>query len=160
VNDVFWINGEQPPHLAVVLRPRGDDWLDDDMRRMRANGVETVISMLEPDEAEFLGLADEQRAAERAGLSFLNYPIPDTQVPEKVDAFRRFVTEIADRLAKGERIGVHCRGSIGRATILSACALIRLGWRPADALSAIEKARGLAVPDTAEQATWILGFKP
>jgi len=160
VNEVFWINGDRPPHLAIVLRPRGEDWLEDEMRRMRANRIETVVSMLEPDEAGFLGLANEKSVAERVGLSFLNYPIPDTQVPADVPRFREFVREVANRLTEGEHIGVHCRGCIGRATILSACALIRLGWRPSDALAAIEKARGMAVPDTPEQATWIMEFEP
>ena len=160
MKEVFWINDERSPHLAIVLRPRGDDWLDDEMRRMRANGIETVVSMLEREEAEFLGLADEPLAAKRAALNFLNYPIPDTQVPADIQHFRSFVAGVAQRLNDGEHIGVHCRGCIGRATILSACVLIHLGWRPSDALAAIEKARGMFVPDTPEQAAWILSFKP
>lgn len=160
MKEVFWINGNLSPHLAIVLRPRGEDWLDDELRRMRANGIETVVSMLEPEEAEFLGLADERSAAERAGLTFLTYPIPDTQVPADIPKFRKFVSEVADRLNKGERIGVHCRGCIGRATVLSACTLIRLGWDPSEALAAIEAARGVPVPDTPEQAAWIKTFKP
>ncbi len=75
VNEVFWINGDRPPHLAIVMRPRGEDWLHDEMRRMRANGVETVISMLQPHEAEWLGLCAEQAAAERVGMEFLSFPI-------------------------------------------------------------------------------------
>ena len=160
MKEVFWINNEQLPHLAIVLRPRGGDWLDDEMRRMRANGIETVISMLEQEEAEFLGLANEQLAAERASLRFLNFPIPDRQVPADIQHFRNFAAEVANRLNGGEHIGVHCRGCIGRATILSACVLIQLGWPPADALAAIEKARGTMVPDTPEQAEWIMSFKP
>jgi len=160
VKEVFWINDEHSPHLAIVLRPRGDDWLEDEMRRLRANGIETVISMLEQEEAEFLGLANEQLAAQRAALRFLNCPIPDRQVPADIQGFRNFVTGIAHRLNDGEHIGVHCRGCIGRATILSACVLIHLGWRPEDALTAIEKARGTLVPDTPEQAAWIMSFKP
>jgi protein-tyrosine phosphatase len=160
VKEVFWINGTLAPHLAIVLRPRGEDWLDDELRRMRANGIETVVSMLEPAEAEYLGLGAEKCEAENAGLNFLSYPIPDTQIPTDIPGFREFVTEVANRLTRGERIGVHCRGCIGRATVLSACALIRLGWDPSEALAAIERARGVPVPDTGEQEAWIKSFKP
>jgi len=160
MKEVFWINGEHFPQLAIVLRPQGDRWLDDEMHRMRANGIETVISMLEPAEAEWLGLGGEQRSARQAGMDFLSFPIPDTKVPSNVEAFRHFVRDVAGRLQKGEHIGVHCRGCIGRATVLSACVLIQLGWHPTAALAAVEKARGNPVPDTPEQAVWIMGFKP
>jgi protein-tyrosine phosphatase len=56
-------------------------------------------------------------------------------------------------------MGVHCRGSIGRATVTAACTLIHLGWTPQAALSAIQAARGCAVPDTQEQEDWILRYK-
>ena len=160
VNEVFWIKGDRPPHLAIVMRPRGEDWLADAMRRMRANGIETVISLLEPHEAEWLGLATEQTGAERAGMEFLSFPIQDTQVPANIGAFREFVASVARRLSEGEHVGVHCRGSIGRATILAACTLIQLGWNAADALEAIENARGEEVPDTPEQAEWIRNYRP
>lgn len=160
VNEIFWIKGDRPPHLAIVMRPRGEDWLADAMRRMRANGIETVISMLEPHEAEWLGLAAEQTGAERVGMEFLSFPIQDTQVPANTGAFREFVADVARRLREGEHVGVHCRGSIGRATILAACTLIELGWSAADALEAIENARGEEVPDTPEQAEWIRNYRP
>jgi hypothetical protein len=57
-------------------------------------------------------------------------------------------------------VGVHCRGSNGRATVTSACALIQLGWQPREALKAITSARGQAVPDTQEQEDWIMRYKP
>ena len=160
VNEIFWINGDRPPHLAIVLRPRGEDWLGDAMRRMRANGIETVISMLEAHEAEWLGLAAERTAAERVGMEFLSFPITDTQVPANAGAFRSFVADVARRLDEGQHVGVHCRGSIGRATILAACTLIKLGWSATDALEAIENARGEEVPDTSEQAAWIRSYEP
>jgi protein-tyrosine phosphatase len=80
-------------------------------------------------------------------------------VPEDVASFRQFVAGIADRLAAGEAVGVHCRGCIGRATITAACSLIHLGWKPAQALAAIARARGVEVPDTPEQEAWILAYK-
>jgi len=159
LDDVFWIKGEPPAPLAIVLRPRGDDWLKGEMLRYRGCGVETLVSLLEPDEAAWLGLANEEVLAERAGMEFLSFPIPDVHVPENAISFRAFVAGLADRLGAGARIGVHCRGSIGRSTVTAACALIHLGWKPEVAIRAIEEARGCEVPDTEEQLQWILAYK-
>lgn len=160
MNDIFWINGDAAPHLAIVMRPRGEDWLDDEMQRIRRSGIDTVVSLLEPHEAAWLGLADEAAAAARAGMQFLSYPIPDTHVPGDTSGFRMFAASLAQKLAHGEHIGVHCRGCIGRATVTAACALIHLGWKPSAALAAIATARGVPVPDTPEQAQWILHYRP
>jgi protein-tyrosine phosphatase len=159
LEDVFWISGESAPHLAIVLRPRGDDWLEDEIVRMKRGGVKTVVSMLESDEAALLGLAEEGKYARQHGLSFLSYPIPDRQTPDDRSAFCAFAADLAGRLRAGEHIGVHCRASIGRATIAAACTLIHLGWKPEAALSAIEIARGCPVPDTSEQEDWILHYE-
>jgi protein-tyrosine phosphatase len=159
VNEIFWIEGNPPPPLAIVLCPRGEGSLESELRHLRQSGVETLVSLLEPEEAAWLGLADEGPLAECAGLRFLSYPIPDVHVPPDPAAFRAFATGLAGRLRAGERIGVHCRGSIGRATVTAACALIHLGWQPGVALEAIAKARGYPVPDTAEQLRWILAYK-
>ena len=156
MDEVFWIEGNPATGLAIVLCPRGDWRIEDEMLRMRRGGVETVVSLLEPDEASMLGLAQEGPAAQKAGMRFVSFPIPDVHVPPHGGRFRTFVSDLSERLRAGERIGMHCRGSIGRATVTAACTLVHLGWTPADALKAIEKARGLPVPDTEEQRRWIL----
>ena len=141
------------------MRPRGEDWLEDELRRIKQGGIDTLVSLLEPFEARMLGLAQEEAQARAAGLEFLSYPIPDTHVPEDEAAFRQFVNGIAGRLKQGEHVGVHCRGCIGRATITAACALIHLGWKAGSAIEAITRARGTTVPDTVEQEDWILRYK-
>jgi protein-tyrosine phosphatase len=159
LDDVFWIEGNPPVGLAVVLRPRDAESLKEDLLRFRQSGVEVLVSLLEPTEATWLGLRDEGPLAEAAGMHFISYPILDVHVPAKVASFRAFVADLADRLRAGERIGVHCRGSIGRSTVTAACTLIHLGWNARQALKAIEAARGLMVPDTEEQLRWILKYK-
>ena len=159
MEDIFWIKGNPPAPLAIVMKPRGGDWLEDDLLRMKREGIETLVSLLENDEADMLALSEERPIAEKIGLRFLSHPIPDVHLPPDTAAFREFVVDLAHRLRTGERMGVHCRGSIGRATVTAACTLIELGWTPHAALAAIEAARGCAVPDTQEQEDWILRYQ-
>ncbi len=161
MKDIFWLepaNGLLAEQLAIVLRPRGGDWLESELSRMKRAGVQTLVSMLEQWEAAGLELTNEGTSAERIGLTFLSYPIPDRTTPSKIKDFELFAMGLADRVRSGERIGIHCRGCIGRATIALACTLIHMGWEPKAALAAIEKTRGCEVPDTEEQRTWILQY--
>ena len=159
MDDVLWIKGNPSPPLAIVLRPRGEEWLRDDLKRLKQGGVQTIVSLLEEDEADWLGLAEEGSLAAALGMRFLSYPIPDRTVPADSAGFRAFVADLASSLRGGERIGVHCRGCIGRATVTAACTLIHLGWKPSEAVTAIEDARGYPVPDTDEQLHWILRYR-
>lgn len=149
----------ESPGLAIVLRPRGHDGLRDELREIKECGLDTLVSLLEPSEARWLGLAEEGKLAEEVGMRFISYPILDVHVPDNESTFRALVMDLAQRLRTGERIGVHCQGCIGRSTVTAACILIHLGWKPKDAIGAIQAARGCAVPDTAEQRRWILRYQ-
>jgi len=159
VDEVLWVEADPTIRLAIVLCPRGDNGLRDSLLQIRRAGVETLVSMLEPHEAIWLGLSDEKQLAGQVGLHFLSYPIRDVHVPANVTTFRAFVAGLADRLRAGEHIGLHCRGSIGRAPSTAACTLIHLGWKAEDAIAAIRAARGYPIPDTEEQLRWILNYK-
>lgn len=156
-DSLFWIEGASG--LALVLRPRGDNWLEQELARLRRGGVDTLVSMLEEEEAGWLGLRKEGHYSEMAGIAFLSFPIPDHHVPPDREAFKNFVSRLAGRIDSGERIAIHCQGTIGRATVTAACTLIHLGWNPNAALEAIQQARGCEVPDTEEQREWILAYK-
>jgi protein-tyrosine phosphatase len=156
---VFWIKADLPVPLAIVLCPSGGRALSGELLAIKRAGIQTLVSLLEEEEAGWLDLAEEPHLAQQVGLRFLSYPIPDTRIPRDRAAFRRFAAGLANRLRAGERVGIHCRGSIGRATVTAACALIHLGWLPDAALTAIEAARGCSVPDTREQEAWILSYR-
>jgi len=145
--------------LAVVLCPRGGASLRSELIHLQRAGINTLVSLLSEDQVEMLELGDEPHMARQLGMKFLHHPIPDHQLPPNPQAFRAFVADLAHRLRAGERIGIHCWGSIGRATVTAACTLIHLGWKPAEALAAVESARGIPVPDTEEQQKWIMSYK-
>jgi protein-tyrosine phosphatase len=160
MKDIYWIRGNPPVPLAIVHCPSGGRGLHDELLLMRNKGIDTLISLLEADEATSMGLSLEGRLAEQVGLLFLSYPMPDACTPPSTTFFRIFIAGLADRLSDGEVVGVHCRGSIGRSTMVAACALIHMGWQARAALTAIAIARGCPVPDTRAQEEWILHYRP
>ena len=46
----FWINTSGGSQLAVVPRPRGNDWLEQELLAMKAAGVDVLVSLLTGDE--------------------------------------------------------------------------------------------------------------
>ncbi len=157
---VLWIGEAQPSRLAFVLRPRGGDFLQADLEEARDQGIRILVSLLTPEDSEELGLLNEGRIAMQLGMRFVSYPIPDRCTPSDLKSFRELVADLRDQVRAGHSIGAHCRGCIGRATVLLASVMIALGWDAREALRAIERARGFTVPDTPEQLEWILNFRP
>jgi protein-tyrosine phosphatase len=87
-------------------------------------------------------------------MAFINFPIQDRGVPD-LQKFDQFLANLEKQLADSKRIGVHCRGCIGRASVVAASLLIRSGISAADASSQVEIARDAPVPDTLEQLEWV-----
>ncbi|MEO1689402.1 MAG: tyrosine protein phosphatase, partial [Pseudomonadota bacterium] len=70
-----------PGRLFILPKPSGDR-LAEDLAHIRGLGVDRLVSLLEPDEASDLGLAAEAQAAARAGLRFVQHPVPDYGLPD------------------------------------------------------------------------------
>lgn len=157
---VLWIEEAKPSRLAIVLRPRGGEGLQADLEMAHDAGIDILVSLLTREDSEELGLIDEGRIARQLGMRFISYPILDRCTPADLAGFRELVADLRDQVRAGKSVGAHCRGCIGRATVLIASVMVALGWDAAEALRRIEKARGFPVPDTPEQLEWILNFRP
>ncbi len=155
---LYWIDGPWPGRLAISARPRGGDWLEDEISGWRRAGVDAVVSLLTPHENEDLQLAEEPRLARAHGIKFVSLPIEDRSVPPSWEDASRAVAKATEMLQEGKNVAVHCRQGIGRSGILAAALLIKSGSTPGDALTQISGARGLEVPETSEQMAWIQEF--
>jgi len=155
---IYWIDSPKPKSLAIVSRPRGGDWLEDEILALRRGGIDIVVSLLTAPEQEELGLIQESSACEKTGIRYLNFPINDRSVPSSHRDFAAFLDQFTEAIARGNAIGVHCRASIGRASLLNAALLCRQGLSPAKVFELLSEARGLKVPDTEEQIKWIEQF--
>src|SRR5271156_4742679 len=80
-SELYWIDGPWPGRQAISARPRGGDWLDEEVRAWRESGVDMVVSLLMPDETDDLGLQQESDVCWKNGLEYLSLPIIDRSVP-------------------------------------------------------------------------------
>jgi protein-tyrosine phosphatase len=151
---IFTIDGAQPGTLSTMARPRGGDWLVDEMMALREAGVDVLVSMLTASEIRELDLTQEPIASQNAGIRFVALPTPDRSIPE-LQAFRELIGELTEELRDGRHVVAHCRMGIGRSSMVAAALLMANGMAPQDAWTAIREVRGMEVPDTSEQRTWI-----
>jgi len=151
---LYWINRDGI-RLGIMPRPRGNDWLADDLRVIRQAGVDVIVSALTTSEAEELGLTAEAQECAQNDLLFISFPIEDRSLPTNPAEFTLLVDQLVKLSRNGKSVVIHCRAGIGRSSLIAACALVELGLSPDDALRAIEQARGCPVPDTQEQREWV-----
>lgn len=152
---IFWIAGPWPGKLGIAARPRGGDWLADEVANWRGEGIDTVVSLLTPDEESELGLEAEGAQARAQGMNFVSVPVRDRQVPDSESEIDAAVHKLDAALSNRRNILVHCRQGIGRSGLLAACLLINRGKSPDTARLQVSEARGTTVPETAEQKLWI-----
>lgn len=151
---IFWVKASPPWRLAVMARPRGNDYLPDDIAAVRDGGVDVVVSMLEPHEAKRHGLAEEKRHCLDAGLEFVSVPTEDHNVPGSIDATHEVIAHLAARLAAGKAVAAHCFAGLGRSPLMIGLLLIHRGHAAKEAFDLVSAARGWQVPEMTEQFAW------
>jgi protein-tyrosine phosphatase len=156
--ELFRIEGPWPGQLAISARPRGGDWLDEEMIGWRRAGIDIIVSLLEPAEIADLGLENEAMLSEKTGIQFFSFPIVDRNVPTATSHIHRFLGKIDANLTQGKNVAVHCRQGIGRAGLMAAALLIEKGLSPEAAIGRVSAVRRVPIPETAEQRLWIESF--
>jgi len=80
-NEFYWVAGPWAGKLASADRPRGGDWLPDELASWKRGGIDSVLSLLTPEEQRDLDLLKEAVESQKQGLGFSSFPIPDREVP-------------------------------------------------------------------------------
>ena len=153
--EVYWIEGPWRGRLAMAARPRGGDWLEDEIANWRRVGIDSVLSLLTSGEEEDFGLQDEAQQVKVHGMKYVSFPIPDRQVPISESEVSAALEKLDADLSSGKNVLVHCRQGVGRTGLIAACLLITKGSSPESAVKDISLARGVTVPETSEQRRWI-----
>jgi protein-tyrosine phosphatase len=153
--EVYPITAAPCGRLAIMPRPRAGDWLPDEVASWRRSGLDVIVSLLQDDEVEELGLEHKQAACVEAGLRFVCFPVPDRGVPGSAEALSQLVTSLAEDMRQGRGVGIHCRIGVGRSALVAVCVMRSLGLSLESAWEAVQRSRGLSVPDTPQQRAWV-----
>ncbi|MEP6902609.1 MAG: dual specificity protein phosphatase family protein [Actinomycetota bacterium] len=152
--EIYWITDS----LAMMPRPRGNDWLEDEIISYKNYGIDIVVSLLKRSEIYELEIEKEEIWCSEKGIIFLNFPIVDRQVPESFEETLKFVEKLKSLIEESKKIAIHCRQGIGRSSLIASSILVLQGFSVKNAFEKIVKARGCEVPDTKEQIDWVKLF--
>ena len=155
---IYWFEGPWPGRLAISPRPRGGEWLKDEIRTWSQSGIDVVVSLLTRDEMKDLELNEEAELCRAHNISFISFPIDDLSVPASRSEALNLISALDRLLVEGHRIVIHCRGGIGRSGLLAASLLVNSGIEPEAAIRQASDARGFSVPETAQQIQWVRDF--
>lgn len=153
-SDFYWIVGPWIGRLAIIPRPRGGDWLEDEISNWQKSGIDIVISLLTPNEEAELDLTNEKKLCQKYDMQFYSFPIADRGTPSTLKETMILLKKSEKALEAGKTVAIHCRQGIGRSAMIAASLLIASGIDVEDAFHVISEARGYAVPDTVQQKEW------
>ncbi|MBD5538460.1 MAG: phosphatase [Desulfovibrio sp.] len=157
------------PQLGLSICPgKVDPWaysgpcarnLGEDVETVRQWGATHVVTLLEPEELEYLQVTGLGEAVRQAGMAWHHWAVVDgsalrTRHDAQADPWREECGRLLQALERGEKIFIHCRGGLGRTGTLAARLLIGLGLAPVAAIRQVRAARPGAI-ETAEQEEYL-----
>ena len=145
-------------HLSIMARPRGGDWLIDEIKALRESDVNVLVSLLTPAEVSEFDLAEEAPFCRAQEIIYISFPIPDRGVPPFSAQTFTFLEQLRAYLSEGKHIALHCRQGLGRAPLIAASILVFNDIAPELAFDLLSKTRGYPVPETEEQLGWVVAF--
>lgn len=119
---------------------------------LAAAGAGWLLSLTEPEEERYRGLADLDARVARAGLRHLRLPIRDYDVPEGPVPV---LAEAFEHLRGGGHLALHCMGGCGRSGMIALRLMRMAGEESAAALARLRAVRPCAI-ETAAQLDWAL----
>lgn len=153
---ISWIHHfENKARLGIMPRPRGGDWLSDEIIYLKRNKVDLLVSLLEKREVQELDLQNEASFCKENEIQFRSLPIPDRGIPTSDAEVKQLIHEIKQVIEQSKSVVIHCRMGIGRSSIIAGAVLLPYHANVEHILQKISFARGLKIPDTAEQIEWL-----
>jgi len=141
--------------LTIMAHPASSGDAASRIAEIAASGINQVISLLEPAEAQLLGLQHEGELVNATGMEFVSFPIPDMGLPVSVVEFAQLSRRLYRQAHAGSNSLIHCRAGVGRSGLLAAAVLMHEGRDAQQAFARVARRRGMPVPETSGQGDWL-----
>jgi protein-tyrosine phosphatase len=142
--------------FAIMARPSLEQSDPASVVNISRLGINLVVSLLETNEARTLGLDAERELLKALGMDFVSFPIPDMGIPTSVEEFASLSKMLLKQVDSGVNTLVHCHAGIGRSGLMAAGMLLHCDLDPQQAFAHVSKMRGVRVPETRQQADWLI----
>jgi protein-tyrosine phosphatase len=160
------LGGSRPGRLGLTFLPgkrgaslrypghvyRRDTFTD--LAIMQAAGVVRLVLLVEDEELDQWGDARIVELGTRARVDVRRHPIPDGAAPRSALDMDRILDDIDEGRAAGD-VAVACMGGVGRSGMVAACALVRAGRTPAEAIELVRALRHPTAVETAAQERFV-----
>lgn len=154
-SSIYTVQTHPAGQVSIARRPRGGDWLIDDIRTLVKYKVDILVSLLTPAEIAEAGLTQEAEICRALGLTYLSYPLKDHSVPAFSPETFALLQQLQTALTEGKHVAAHCRMGLGRSALLAASVLTLSDLTPEQACMRLSCVRGYTVPETEEQRAWV-----
>jgi len=100
--DIYWIKDFLAGNLAIMPKPRSNEWLEDEIQEFNNQGVNLVVCLLTTDEIYELELQKEKTLCERYQIQYISFPIEDRSVPSFLET-KKLVDHLLCQLKEGKK---------------------------------------------------------
>ena len=131
--------------------------LEQDLSTLARGEIRTLVLLVEDHELARWGDSDIVERAGEHGISVERWPMPDGMPPSSMGVMDALLDSIQAARADGD-VAVACMGGVGRTGTVVACALIRAGMAPEDAIAEVRRVRHPTAVETEQQRQFVHAF--
>jgi protein-tyrosine phosphatase len=125
-----------------------------DLATMHAAGVVRLVLLVEEQELDRWGDPRIVELGAEAGIDVRRYPMADGSAPASTIEMDRILEAIDEGRAAGD-VAVACMGGVGRSGMVAACALVRAGSSPTEAIARVRRLRHPTAVETVAQERFV-----
>jgi protein-tyrosine phosphatase len=136
------------------------DWDKSTFAEFREKGVDTVLMLVDDEEAQQHSSHDLRSLYKDAGMEVIQFPIIDHDIPPEgaKAGIRKVLEEALDQIKAGRHLVIHCYAGIGRTGMFAALlAQMALDCPPEDSVAWVREYVTGAV-ETEEQHQYVVNF--
>jgi len=152
--NVFTYKMEQGS-ISMMPKPPGGSQLAEYINYLKSKNIDVLVSLLQYQEVVNHSLLNEGVECEDLSIEFINFHIQDHNTPQFFVPFNQLIEQLVSRIELDKNLAIHCYAGIGRTGLVAASILIKMGMQVDEALIKLSQIRGLRVPETIQQISWL-----